>query len=200
MLSDTLPPLASLSRAFQHKDLEYSLVKPLVSGTLATLHNLKAYPGQHLTSIDKVLEEDLAEFEISYRYSHTFKASVYNKPLDAVESHFQRRFPDMEAFSVFDGKSWPDDLQGYGQDHLITLATQFTYVLINGEELKGDWELFKNSAGPSLPFHSMEAQEVMTTVLSKIDLSTLFPNLFKPALAALLIPTSPADCYRGSQH
>ena len=103
MLSHILPPLASLSTVFQRKDLDYSLVKPLVTGTLATLHNLRASPGPHFISLDKVLEEDLAGFENSARYSHNFKASIYNKYLNAVESHLQRRFPDidlMEAFSV----------------------------------------------------------------------------------------------------
>ena len=177
MLSDILPPLASLSRAFQRKDLDYSLVKPLVSGTLATLHNLKASPGQHFTSLDKVLDEDLAGFDISTRHSYNFKENIYNKYLDAVESHLQQRFPDIdliEAFSVFDGKSWPENLQGYGHHHLITLSTHFTDALINREELIGEWELFKNSAGPSLPSHSMSAQEVMTTLVSKTDLSN-FP-------------------------
>ena len=37
MLADVLPPLANLSRAFQKKDLDYTLVKPLVSGTKATI-------------------------------------------------------------------------------------------------------------------------------------------------------------------
>ena len=33
---DVLPPLASLSRALQHRDLDYSVVRPLIEGTIAT--------------------------------------------------------------------------------------------------------------------------------------------------------------------
>ena len=47
MLSDSLPPLASLSHAMQREDLDYSLVKPLVTDTIATLTNLKQTPGEH---------------------------------------------------------------------------------------------------------------------------------------------------------
>ena len=36
MLSDVLPPLANLSRAFQKKDVDFTVVKPLVQGTKAT--------------------------------------------------------------------------------------------------------------------------------------------------------------------
>ena len=52
MLSDILPPLANLSRTFQRKDLDYTLVKPLVAGTRATLLNLMASPGQYFASLD----------------------------------------------------------------------------------------------------------------------------------------------------
>ena len=60
MLSDVLPPLASLSRAFQKN---YTLVKPLVSGTRATLQNLKATPGQHFATLD-VLGSNLESFSL----------------------------------------------------------------------------------------------------------------------------------------
>ena len=80
---------------------------------------------------------------------------MYNKYLDAVESHLQRCFPDIdliEVFNVLDGTSWPENHQGYGDHHLITLSTQFTDALISREELTGEWELFKKPAGPSLIF------------------------------------------------
>lgn len=41
------------------------------------------------------------------------------------------------------------------------------------EQVKGEWELFKHSAGPSLPFRTMGAQEVMATLVAKADLATI---------------------------
>jgi len=63
MLADILPPLAKLSRAFQQKDLDYILVKPLVAGTKATLQNLKTTSGDHFASLQRVISRDLEAFE-----------------------------------------------------------------------------------------------------------------------------------------
>ena len=82
----------------------------------------------------------------------------------------------------------------FGTEHLVTLADHFTLDL---DQLKGEWEIFKNSAGESLPLCSMRAQEVMALLVEKQDLADLFPNLFRIALIGLLIPTSTADCERG---
>ena len=59
MLSDILPPLSNLSRAFQRKDLDSTLFKPLVAGTRAMLQNLMASPGQYFASLDQFLYSDL---------------------------------------------------------------------------------------------------------------------------------------------
>ena len=200
MLSDVLPPLASLSRAFQKKDLDYTLVKPLVSGTRATLQNLKATPGQHFATLDDVLGSNLESFNISLPATDTFKTTIYDRYIDVVDNHLTRRFPNielLEAFSIFDGQHWPDELQLYGVEHLVTLADHFTPTIVDLEKLKCEWEMFKNSACESLPLRSMNAQEVMALLVEKTDLADLFPNLFCIALIGLLIPTSTADCERG---
>ena len=202
MLSDILPPLANLSRAFQRKDLDYTLVKPLVVGTRATLQNLMASPGQYFASLNQFLDSDLESFNIEVPAVNTFRATIYSKYLDVVDSHLARRFPDielLEAFSVFDGKNWPDSLQLFGVEHLITLADHFTPAIINSDEIRTEWELFKNSGTTSysLQLRTMRAQEVMTLLVENEDLAALFPNFCRVALIGLLIPTSTADCERG---
>ena len=56
--------------------------------------------------------------------------------------------------------------------------------------------MFNNSACESLSLQSMTAQEVMALLVEKEDLADLFPNLFRIACIALLIPTYTADCER----
>ena len=202
MLADVLPPLANLSRAFQKKDLDYTLVKPLVCGVRATLQNLKTTSGQHFANLGHVLGSDLEAFSIQIPEVDTFKANIYDRYmyLDVIHTDLARRFPNLElleAFSVFDGQSWPDSLQSFGVENLVTLADHYTSTLVNLDELKGEWELFKNSAGPSLPLRSMKAQQVMALLVEKEDMVHLFPNLFRIALAGLLVPSSTADCERG---
>ena len=76
MLFDVLPPLATLSRAFQ-KDLDYSLVKPLVTGNKSTIENLKVNVSQHLSTVEDVLSTNLESFHISVP-AHTFKGVIYD--------------------------------------------------------------------------------------------------------------------------
>ena len=202
MLADILPPLANLSKAFQRKNLDYTLVQPLVSGTNSTLQNLKSTPGHHFATLDHVLATDLEPFAIHAPAVDTFKTSSHDKYLDVVKSHLKRRFPDVElfeAFSIFDGKNWPEELQlyHYGLEHLVTLANHLT-TLVDLDELKREWELFKNAgASDSLPLRTLSTQEVMALLVQKEDLADLFPNLFRVALIGLLIPSSTADCERG---
>ena len=44
--SDVLPPLASLSCAFQWKDVNFTVIKLLVNGTQAAINTLLATPGE----------------------------------------------------------------------------------------------------------------------------------------------------------
>ena len=63
MFSDVLPPLAGLSRAFQKKDIDFTVVKPLVVGTKATIDALLLTPGEFFQSLsDKLL--DLEEYGV----------------------------------------------------------------------------------------------------------------------------------------
>ena len=47
MLSDVLPPLANLSRAFQRKEVDFTVVNPLVEGTKATIDAFLMTSGEY---------------------------------------------------------------------------------------------------------------------------------------------------------
>ena len=51
--------------------------KPLISGSIATLNNLKTSPGEHFLSLDKFLEEKLMDFGIVLpNTSFDFKTAI----------------------------------------------------------------------------------------------------------------------------
>ena len=54
MLSDVLPPLASLLHAFE---VDFAVVKPLVLGTKATIDSLLTTPGQQFQSLPTIIPE-----------------------------------------------------------------------------------------------------------------------------------------------
>ena len=81
-----------------------------------------------------MLTDDLQDFGIaspSFNQSQTFRDNIYMKYLDVVSQHIKNRFPDvdlLEAFSMFDGKSWPEDealLQEFGRESLQVLMITF---------------------------------------------------------------------------
>ena len=64
MLSDVLPPLAQLSRAFQTENIDFSVVLPLVAATIAAIQTLKDHTGEHFKSLPDSVR-DLQKFNIS---------------------------------------------------------------------------------------------------------------------------------------
>jgi hypothetical protein len=57
LFSDVLPHIAGLSRAFQRKDVNFTVVKPLVRGTKAAIDALLVTPGEHFQSLPSVLAD-----------------------------------------------------------------------------------------------------------------------------------------------
>ena len=130
---DILPPLASLSRAFQRKDVNFTVVKPLVSGTQAAISALLAFPDEHFKSLPSVLAE-LQKYGVttpSDREVEFFKINIYDKYLHTLSEHLARRFPDvhiLEAFSIFDPSTVDEGLETHGhrgQSELEVLTSHY---------------------------------------------------------------------------
>ena len=94
------------------KDVNFTVVKPLVNGTLAAL---RATPGEHFQRLSSVIAE-LEEYGVnppSDSQVENFKRNVYDKYLKTLADHINYRFPDMdllEAFSLFDASTIPEEL------------------------------------------------------------------------------------------
>lgn len=93
MLSDVLPLLANFSRAFQKREVDFTVVKPLVQGTKATIDALLMTPGEHFQSLPTVLPE-LRQFGVGqpsdFEVQH-FKRNVYKKYLTVLSRHITRQ-------------------------------------------------------------------------------------------------------------
>lgn len=138
MLSDVLPPLAQLSRAFQTENIDFSMVRPLVAATIATIQTLKDHPGEHFKSLPDAVR-DLQKFNISNPSSEqreSYVVNIYKKYMSTLVQHLESRFPDVgliEAFSIFDVKSLPEDpvqCQSAGTTHVDTLCAHYICVPI----------------------------------------------------------------------
>ena len=73
IFSDVLQPLASPSRAFQRKDVNFTMIKLLVNGTQATINALLATPEEHFQHLPFVLAE-LEDYGIKTQVTHRYIA------------------------------------------------------------------------------------------------------------------------------
>ena len=104
MMSDILAILSHLSRLFQTKSLDFSLIKPLAKSTVTQLETLKTVPRSFFKQVDGGISNELKDFDIRSLSKGDFKHNVCDKHL------LEDRFPDtgfLEAFSVFDSTNWP---------------------------------------------------------------------------------------------
>ena len=179
MLSDVLPPLAQLSRAFQTKYIDFSMVRPLVAAAIATIQTLKDHPGEHFKSLPDVLK-NLQQFNISNPSSEqreNYVGNIYKKYMSTLLQHLENRFPDVkiiEAFSIFDVMSLPDDpvqCQSAGTPHLDTLCAHYgPYCVIAADSLKPEYPLFVNSVTTDDRLGKLSTREVMMTLVENSTL------------------------------
>lgn len=200
MFLDVLPPIASLSRAFQHKDVNFTVVKPLVNGTLAAVNALHATPGEHFQHLSSVIAE-LEEYGVNTPNDsqvENFKRNVYDKYLKTLADHIIYHFPDMdllEALSLFDASTIPEETHGsHGQSELQVLIDHYgPHNVINGEEAKSE---LNSVVAANTQLKQLPPRELLTHILSTIEIKAMFPNLIKLAAIGLLLPMSTVDCER----
>ena len=137
-MSDVLPPLANLSRAFQKKDVDFTVIKPLVQGTKATIDSLSMTPGQYFQSLPAIIPE-LRQYGVHQPSDHevqNFKANVYDKYLIVLSRHITGRFPDvalLEGFGIFDPVGLSNDLTlhaTHGAENLRVLTDHYGRVVV----------------------------------------------------------------------
>ena len=182
MFSDVLPPLASLSRAFKRKDVNFTVV----NGTLAAINALRATPGEHFQRLSSVIAE-LEEYGVnppSDSQVENFKRNVYDKYLKTLADHITYCFPDidlLEAFSLFDASTIPEELESHGshsQSELRVLTDHYgPHSVINGEEAKSELKVFNGVVAANSQLKQLPPRELMTHILSTTEIQAMFPNL-----------------------
>ena len=202
MFSDVLPPLASLSRAFQRKDVNFTVVKPLVNGTQAAINALLATPGEHFQRLPSVLAE-LEDYGVNTLIDSqvaSYKDNVYDKYLQTLSEHIANHFSDvdlLEAFSLFDASTISEELELHGshsQSELKVLTDHYgPHNVIHTEDAKSELKVFNSVVAVNRELKLLPPCELMTKVLSTSNV----PNLSKLATIGLLLPMSTVDYERG---
>lgn len=200
MMSDILPILSHLSKLFQKKNLNFSLIQPLVKSTVTQLETLKTVPGAFFQQVDDVISNQLKDFNIRSSSKDSFQHNVYNKYLENLCKHVEDRFPDaglLESFSVFDSFTWPEEyLPGDGEEHIEELIKHYQPV-VERQATLAEWKTFVNAVQAKADLKGKDSRELLTALVQQTSLQYIFPNLHKLVVIALVIPMSSADCERG---
>ena len=197
-LSDVLPQLSKLSLVFQAASVDFSLIKPQVSVTIATIKRFKTVSGPFYKTVDEALKK--LDIHFTPENKEAFEHQIAHKYVDAVVSNLEDRFPDtklLSAFSVFDPQQVPQENEAefgtYGNEHIDTLSDNFQ-LTIDKETLEIEWlsfkEMFKNQVA------ELSTTEVMHSLI-KPSVSTIYPQLANLANIGLIITVSTATCEHG---
>ena len=183
-----------ISRAFQRKEVDFTVVKALVQGTKATVDALLMTPGEHFKSLPTVLPE-LREFGVGQPSDfevQDFKRNVYEKYLIVLSRHITGRFPDFalfEGFGIFDSIGIPQYLTTHathGADKFCILTNHYgQYGVIKSQvELK----TLSSVVASNVELKRMSVHQLMSSHLVKSEeLKLMFPNLAKLATIGLLL-------------
>lgn len=205
MMSDVLPILSHLSKLFQKKSLDFSLIQPLVTSTTTQLEVLQSRPGMFFQTVDDVLVNSLKDFnikpvELTTSTKDDFIRTIYKKYLRSICMHIEERFPDaglLGAFSIFDSTNWPDQyIPGFGEEQINELVDHY-HAVVDKECALGEWKTFVTAVQEKPDLKGKDSRELLTALVRLPSLQDIFPNLCKLAIIALVIPMSSADCERG---
>ena len=210
-LLDALSVMKKLVKIFQVRDVDFSILKPIVQSAILTLQTQATTPGPRLAAFLVAVGEDKCEVYLDHKIHDTQPqraqfANLREKFTEKLISNLQNRFPEQEtnllnAMVIFNIEQLPT-----GATELVNSGNAELEVLIEhyGEGKNGhaphvdcnacqdEWMLMKQLVSKNYPAMQMHP----LWELLYIKYRETFPNLLKLVSAALAIPVTSADCER----
>ncbi|XP_078501543.1 uncharacterized protein C17orf113 homolog isoform X2 [Lissotriton helveticus] len=210
VLLDILPIFQKLKLFFQIEDLDLSMVKPIVTASVATLLAQKRTRGQNFQEFLNDMNEhpgDVSESRMYYKgveLVHCFKVDVENFDqlkgcyLESVCENLQNRFPNpvldlVNALStIFSPRCYPqtfEDIESYGNKELHLLLQYYSRMVVC-ERAMNDFPLFKRIV---FSLSQLSCRDVcIKLVYSNSEMHELFPDFAVLAAIALILPIGSA--------
>jgi len=219
MLSDVLRVLGTLSRVFQTRDLDLSVMNFAINSATASIKGMKSTPGPNLQKFISSLPEDyVGGFEFGVEaISHRIKCpekqvssfeNIKQQYLDKVVENLQQRFEDsglIARFAVFNPANLPDteeEMAGYGTTDVQQLADFYSDhkdptspLCVEANQLLAEWVTFKFVLHKK--YRGQTFVQMASKVMTDSCLDHLFPCVKKMLKICMVMPVSSADCERG---
>ena len=211
-LLDALEVMKKLVKVFQVRDVDFSILKPLVQSAILTLETQTTTPGPRLATFLVAIGEDKCEVYLDHKICDTKQQRVQFSNLrvkftQKLITNLKSRFPEEEtdllnAMAIFDMENLPNaatDLANSGNTELETLLKHYgedksgKAQLVNSDACRGEWMLMKQLVTKNYPL--MKMCPLWELLCSKYK--ETFPNLLKLISAVLAIPVTSVDGERG---
>ncbi|KAM5180722.1 zinc finger protein 862-like [Mantella aurantiaca] len=200
MLSDVLPLLSNLSKAWQRQDVNLTEIEPILLATKLSIMDLKDTPGRYSQSLHRCLAEEWSDLHIVYTESNVmlFKTSIYDKYLETVVKHLDARFPDMPIISSFSKvfNAETPDPSASAEILCDYYSKNGSPPILNYESSRQEWTVASKMI-KSQSYKDFSPRQILLKMATTSELKESFPNLAKLAHIGLVIPVSTAECERG---
>jgi hypothetical protein len=202
-LSDILPHLANLSKAFQRQNIDFSLLGPLLVGTKTAIKSLETTPGNHFQNLSSNIESlvEIGFKPLTAEKRAQFIKEVHDPYLSSIIDHLETRFPDvplLESFSIFDPSVMKQKKPSELSAKVKILTDHYSpHKIVDAETTGTGYQCFHASVLSTPDLYGLVTQELMHKLTSNGQLQDMFPNLSKLAVIGLIVPMSTADCERG---
>ncbi|XP_022106967.1 zinc finger protein 862-like [Acanthaster planci] len=194
LLCDVLPHINALSKAFQKKDSDYTLVHELVTSTITTLKSLKETDGVNLARLPEFLA--IAKLGPQNPSDEThFRNNVRGRYIDALTENLQDRFNGedvqgmsllLSLFKLSEIHLTPtSQLPDYGKS-TVTAAHGFfeaSNVLGTLDELQQEWMSLKNY---TKQVSEMSDTDLIQRLCTRQALQAVYPNFSQRSLGSFL--------------
>ena len=142
ILNDVFPILANVSRAFQSNIVNFSRIQPTLEAAhdLQSLAATKAPIHRFKTFVNLMNEKDLLDFQVkdsTYKDMETLMVKYVDALTENINLRFDGSIPLLQTFSIFNPILLPDQLDGYGDEEIATLAGHFFEDRV--DEMRAEW-------------------------------------------------------------
>ena len=208
MLCDVLPHVSHLSRCFQIKDCDYSLVPRVLASTVCVLKTLETKPGPNLSQLETFLARVQAK-KINIKKppnvgNDYLSINIVKPYLQKLVKNLEDRFTDnsvMAAFNLFNPSTTcmpvsDEDLDEYGNNYVKELATHFqeTGIVSDVDVCLSEWTHFRQFMRANLMQDTH--QDVIKSLCCDATLAHVYPNLSTFAQICRVVPIASCDVER----
>ncbi len=202
---DILGLMQPVSKLFQKKDVDFSIISPIVSSLQSSPRALKDNPGPKEKAVTELLQQtDYKDYNGQTLHHYPTDLSQFSnvkaKYLDQLIANLEKRFPTesldtLSAFQILAPANLPpspSDIPTYGEQGIERLSTQFPSIIDKDQSLL-EWASFRQYMMDNL--RNMSFSDCAEHVIVK--LTDMYPNVSSLYEIALVLSISSIDCERG---